>query len=43
MAIVCLFAAKKHYGLVISNYMAISNHIHLLVMDDGGDELASEY
>jgi REP element-mobilizing transposase RayT len=25
-----LFEAKKHYGLCILNYMATSNHIHLL-------------
>jgi len=29
-----LFEAKKRYGLVILNYMATSNHIHLLVLDD---------
>ena len=30
-----LFEAKKRYGLVILNYMVTSNHIHLLVADDG--------
>ncbi len=28
-----LFEAKKRYGLVILNYTATSNHIHLLVVD----------
>ena len=30
-----LFQAKKRYGLSILNYMVTSNHIHLLVSDDG--------
>ena len=30
-----LLEAKKRYGLVILNYMVSSNHIHLLVVDDG--------
>lgn len=30
-----LFQAKKRYGLVILNYTVTSNHIHLLVYDDG--------
>jgi putative transposase len=30
-----LIEAKKGYGLVILNYVATSNHIHLLVVDDG--------
>ena len=30
-----LWEAKKRYGLVILNYMVTSNHIHLLVADDG--------
>jgi putative transposase len=35
-----LFEAKKRYGLVVLNYMATSNHIHLLVHDrDGGDTI----
>ena len=28
-----LFEAKKRYGLRILNYVAASNHIHLLVLD----------
>jgi REP element-mobilizing transposase RayT len=33
-----LFEAKKRYRLVVLNYMATSNHIHLLVYDKkGGD------
>jgi len=30
-----LFEAKKRYGLVILDYTVSSNHIHLLVVDDG--------
>ena len=30
-----LFEAKKRYGLCVLNYMATSNHIHLLVIDNG--------
>lgn len=30
-----LFEAKKRYGLSILNYMATSNHIHLLIRDKG--------
>jgi REP element-mobilizing transposase RayT len=30
-----LFEAKKRYGLRVLNYMATSNHIHLLVFDNG--------
>ena len=30
-----LLEAKRRYGLVILNYMVTSNHIHLLVVDDG--------
>ncbi len=30
-----LFQAKKRYGLIILNYTVTSNHIHLLVYDDG--------
>jgi len=30
-----LFEAKKRYGISILNYMVTSNHIHLLVSDDG--------
>jgi REP element-mobilizing transposase RayT len=33
-----LFEARKRYGIVVLNYMATSNHIHLLVCDmDGGE------
>ena len=34
-----LFEVKKRYGVVILNYMATSNHIHLLVYDRGGREV----
>lgn len=30
-----LFKAKQRYGLRVLNYMVTSNHIHLLVYDDG--------
>lgn len=30
-----MFQAKKRYGLCILNYIATSNHIHLLVADNG--------
>jgi putative transposase len=30
-----LWEAKKRYGLMLLNYMLTSNHIHLLVVDDG--------
>ena len=35
-----LFEAKKRYGLCILNYVATSNHIHLLVKDGGRGEIA---
>ena len=34
-----LLEAKRRYGLVILNYMVTSNHIHLLVVDDGDREV----
>lgn len=36
-----LFQAKKRYGLCVLNYMVTSNHIHLLVLDQGKGEIAS--
>ena len=35
-----LFEAKNRYGLCILNYVATSNHIHLLVKDIGRGEIA---
>ncbi|SDL30194.1 putative transposase [Geoalkalibacter ferrihydriticus] len=35
-----LFEAKKRYGLCILNYVATSNHVHLLVQDGGRGEIA---
>ena len=32
--------AKKRYGLCILNYIVTSNHIHLLVRDQGKGEIA---
>lgn len=34
-----LYQARKRYGLTILNYMVTSNHIHLLVADDGGRDV----
>ena len=34
-----LFEAKKRYGIRILNYMVTSNHIHLLVVDGGGQDV----
>lgn len=32
-----LFEARKRFGMVVLNYTATSNHVHLLVYDsDGG-------
>jgi putative transposase len=35
-----LYVAKKRYGLCVLNYIATSNHIHLLVVDTGEDVIA---
>jgi putative transposase len=35
-----LFEARKRYGLCVLNYVVTSNHIHLLVRDRGGGEIA---
>jgi len=35
-----LFLARKRYGLSVLNYMATSNHVHLLVKDQGGGEIS---
>ncbi|WP_024326320.1 transposase [Thioalkalivibrio sp. AKL19] len=34
-----LFEARKRYGLCVLNYIATSNHIHLLVLDTGRNEI----
>lgn len=34
-----LFESKRRYGLIVLNYIATSNHIHLLVADQGNDEI----
>jgi putative transposase len=36
-----LLEAKRRYGLLILNYKVTSNHIHLLVVDDGDREVIS--
>ncbi|WP_322522208.1 transposase [Guyparkeria halophila] len=35
-----LFEARKRYGLCVLNYIVTSNHIHLLVRDQGKGEIA---
>ncbi len=35
-----LFEARKRYGLYVLNYITTSNHIHLLVLDQGNGEIA---
>ena len=35
-----LYEARKRYGLCVLNYMATSNHIHLLVEDSGKDVIS---
>jgi putative transposase len=35
-----LYQARKRYGLCILNYIVTSNHIHLLVRDQGKGEIA---
>ena len=35
-----LFKAKKRFGLRILNYVVTSNHIHLLVLDNGDGEIS---
>ena len=34
-----LFEAKKRYGLCVLNFTVTSNHIHLLVLDRGGEAI----
>ena len=36
-----LYEAKKRFGLKILNYIVTSNHIHLLVLDDGQEVIPS--
>lgn len=35
-----LFEARRRYGLCVLNYIVTSNHIHLLVLDRGDQEIA---
>jgi REP element-mobilizing transposase RayT len=37
-----LFVAKKRFGLTILGYMITSNHVHLLVSDDGPSDVISK-
>jgi REP-associated tyrosine transposase len=34
-----LFEAKRRFGLVVLNYVVTSNHIHLIVKDDGDSKI----
>ena len=34
-----LYRARKRYGLTVLNYMVTSNHVHLLVVDDGARDV----
>jgi putative transposase len=36
-----LYQSRKRYGLTILNYMVTSNHVHLLVVDDGQRDVIS--
>ncbi|HEX6439976.1 MAG TPA: transposase [Candidatus Binatia bacterium] len=36
-----LFEAKKRYGLSVLNYVAMSNHFHLMVKDTGANVIAA--
>lgn len=36
-----LFEARKRYGLSVLDYTVTSNHVHLLVLSRGGDEIAA--
>ncbi len=35
-----LFEARKRFGLCVLNYQVTCNHVHLLVWDRGGGEIA---
>jgi putative transposase len=35
-----LYEARRRYGLSVLNYQVTSNHVHLLVLDRGTDEIA---
>ena len=36
-----LFEAKKRYGLAVLDFVVTSNHIHLIVVDDGSADVIS--
>lgn len=36
-----LFEAKRRYSLCVLNYIATSNHVHLLIADQGNNEIAA--
>ena len=35
-----LYEAKRRYGLIVLNYIATSNHIHILAVDQGNEEIS---
>ena len=35
-----LYESRKRFGLSVLNYQVTANHVHLLVLDCGGDEIA---
>jgi putative transposase len=35
-----LYESRRRFGLSVLNYQVTSNHVHLLVLDRGGDEIA---
>ena len=36
-----MYEARKGFGLCVLDYQVTSNHVHLLVLDRGGDEIAA--
>ncbi|MBU2676218.1 MAG: hypothetical protein KJP16_03975 [Gammaproteobacteria bacterium] len=34
-----LFAAQRRFDLSVLNYIATSNHVHLLILDQGNGEI----
>lgn len=38
-----LIEAKKRFGICVLYYVVTSNHVHLLVLDKGGGEIAARF
>ena len=36
-----LYEARQRFGLCVLDYQVTSNHVHLLVLDRGRDEIAA--